>query len=170
MLREPLRVALVSGPAGASLSQHPPPSLPLFPPPHPPLLPPSSSILSLVNFTIARRTPAHVATVTPIGRSQQLRTCESHLQLAVLGLSSRLTWHDFAYVTMAQKVPSSIPLSTRGTPNALFQKDLATTCPSPPTPRRYPVKGGWNLRAVQAWHDAGLVSVPQNLSARESTR
>jgi len=63
MLREPLRVALVSGPAGASLSQHPPPSLPLFPPPHPPLLPPSSSILSLVNFTIARHTPAHVATV-----------------------------------------------------------------------------------------------------------
>ena len=31
----------------------------------------------------------------------------SLLLFAVLGLSSRLTWHDFSYVTMAQKVHSS---------------------------------------------------------------
>jgi hypothetical protein len=29
------------------------------------------------------------------------------LLFAVLGLSSRLTWHNFVYVTMAQKVHSS---------------------------------------------------------------
>ena len=40
---------------------------------------------------------------TPLGHSHSI----SLLPLAVLGQSSRLTWHDFAYVTMAQKVPSS---------------------------------------------------------------
>ena len=38
---------------------------------------------------------------TPLGHSHSI----SLLPFAVLGQSSRLTWHDFAYVTMAQKVP-----------------------------------------------------------------
>ena len=37
---------------------------------------------------------------TPLGHSHSI----SLLPFAVLGLSSRLTWHDFSYVTMALKV------------------------------------------------------------------
>ena len=45
----------------------------------------------------------------PYGDGSLCSQAPSHLIilsiLGVLGLSSRLTWHDFAYVTMAPKVP-----------------------------------------------------------------
>ena len=66
---------------------------------------------------------------------------------AVLGLSSRLTWHDFAYATMAQKVHSSTlvyPLY----PYPSFWDALAPTCPSPRTPRYNP---GGHLVHFQGW-------------------
>ena len=71
---------------------------------------------------------------TPLGHSHY---SISQLPFAVLVLSSWLTWHDFAYVTMAQKVPSSA-FCIACIATTLFWKDLAPTCPSPPTPCRNP--------------------------------
>ena len=63
-----------------------------------------------------RKSGARVSALLRRGAAPYADGCERHfghshlislLPFAVLGLSSRLTWHDFAYVTMAQKVPSS---------------------------------------------------------------
>ena len=77
-----------------------------------------SAGVDVIDSTIPRRCGVGVRVSAPLRRGaapygdgcEQIFGCShliSLLLFAVLGLSSRLTWHDFSYVTMAQKVPSS---------------------------------------------------------------
>ena len=66
---------------------------------------------------------------TPLGHSHSI----SLLPFAVLGLSSRLTWHDFSYVTMAQKVPSST-LEYPRYPKRFFSEGFGDHMPVTPDP------------------------------------
>ena len=85
------------------------------------------------------------------GRSRLI----SLLLFAVLGLSSRLTWHDFAYVTMAQKVPSSTlvyPLY----PNPSFLERSGPHIPVAQDPSSQPrACGPWAQREASVKHSTG---------------
>ena len=70
---------------------------------------------------------------TPLGHSHSI----SLLPFAVLGLSSRLTWHDFSYVTMAQKVPSST-LEYPRYPKRFFSEGFGDHMPVTPDPPSQP--------------------------------
>ena len=89
---------------------------------------------------------------TPLGHSHSI----SLLPFAVLGLSSRLTWHDFAYVTMAQKVPSST-LEYPRYPKRFFSEGFGDHMPVTPDPPSQP-RGAWNAEKSASAHKASLGS------------
>ena len=80
---------------------------------------------------------------TPLVHSHSI----SLLPFAVLGLSSRLTWHDFSYVTMAQKVHSST-LEYPRYPKRFFSEGFGDHMPVAPDPPSQPCGYRGARRAV----------------------
>ena len=83
----------------------------------------------------------------------------SLLLFAVLGLSSRLTWHDFAYVTMAQKVPSST-LVPPWPPNPSFLEGFGPYIPVAPDPPSQPRDHRSPRGALCVWPSTTSSSAP----------
>ena len=73
----------------------------------------------------------------PFGSCQKLGRSFPYWFLVVQRLSSRLTWHDFAYVTMVQKVRSGsvmLPLL----PKVTYSNGLGPYIPVTPDPESQP--------------------------------